>query len=133
MGWGLLGRADMKREQTGLNPLPPSPDSWKPLPPSPDSFKPLPPSPDSWNPLPPSPHSSNQVPNSPPKDHPFKGSSKDPSSKSSSNDPTLKSDEPTKWQIINRIVVSLGLGVIPWILWFMALYAMGKCKNKEPW
>ena len=40
MGWGLIERADLKREQSTSNLLPPSSNSWQHLPPSPDSLIP---------------------------------------------------------------------------------------------
>ena len=112
MGQGLLERAEMKREQTGTNSLPPSPDSWPPLPPSHDS----------WDPLPPSPDSLHQVPKSTPKDPAFKVSSKDA---------TSKPKELSQWQIIIRAVFSLGVGLIPWVFFFMAVIPPDKCNGSR--
>ena len=134
MGWGLLERADMKREQTASNTLPPSSDSWQPLPPSPDS----------WNSLPPSPGPLNQVPQAPSKDPTFKGSSKESTSKGSSKDPTFKgssidptsresskdpSKEPSKCRMISSLVSFLGVLFIPWVLLVMAV---DKRSTREP-
>ena len=108
MGQGLLERAEMKREQTDSETLPP-------------------PSPDAWNPLPPSPDYWHQKPLSPPNDPAFKGSPKDPNIKMFSKDPTSKSKEPSTWQII----VFFGICFIPYVLFTMAVTPVDKCKNPD--
>ena len=139
MGLGLLERADMKKEQTSYNPLPPSLDSWQHVTPSPHS----------WNPLAPSPDSFNQVPHAPSKDLPFKESSEVPTSeesskvptskrsskdstfKPSSKDPTSKSKKPSMFRIIKMSFSFVGMIFIPWILANMARIPPEKCNGVD--